>query len=127
MTSNHLLLCKDIYSSFQTYRSIELHLFCDGRLKGQPRLRVFRSNKHLIEDTEMHTLVSASTMQKPISEECDYSSGLTPELVLPYPLNFVTVNGNLLMWKDLKSGSSKDDRRNHCKVMLGKRNNKGGV
>ncbi|KAK4749578.1 hypothetical protein SAY87_027027 [Trapa incisa] len=45
----------------------------------RPRLCVFRSNKHLyvqvIDDTKMHTLASASTMQKPISEQFDYSSG----------------------------------------------------
>lgn len=42
---------------------------------------VFRSNKHLyvqvIDDTKMHTLASASTKQKPISEEFDYTSGPT--------------------------------------------------
>uniref|UniRef100_A0A2P2IS89 50S ribosomal protein L18ic n=1 Tax=Rhizophora mucronata TaxID=61149 RepID=A0A2P2IS89_RHIMU len=47
----------------------------------RPRLCVFRSNKHLyvqvIDDTKMHTLASASTMQKPISEGLDYSSGPT--------------------------------------------------
>ncbi|CAL5331908.1 unnamed protein product [Camellia sinensis] len=47
----------------------------------RPRLCVFRSNKHLyvqvIDDTKMHTLASASTMQKPISEEFNYSSGPT--------------------------------------------------
>ncbi|TXG71529.1 hypothetical protein EZV62_000108 [Acer yangbiense] len=47
----------------------------------RPRLCVFRSNKHLyaqvIDDTKMHTLASASTMQKPISEELDYSSSPT--------------------------------------------------
>ncbi|XP_059656839.1 large ribosomal subunit protein uL18c-like [Cornus florida] len=47
----------------------------------RPRLAVFRSNKHLyvqvIDDSKMHTLASASTMQKPISEEFDYSSGPT--------------------------------------------------
>lgn len=31
----------------------------------------------MIDDTKMHTLASASTMQKPISEEFDYSSGPT--------------------------------------------------
>lgn len=66
----------------------------------RPRLCVFRSNKHLyvqvVDDTKMHTLASASTMQKPISEEFNYSSGptivsspiclmgqLDPTLVLP--------------------------------------------
>ncbi|KAL6188347.1 hypothetical protein ACLB2K_039740 [Fragaria x ananassa] len=50
----------------------------------RPRLCVFRSNKHLyvqvIDDTKMHTLASASTMQKPISEEFDYTSGPTIEV-----------------------------------------------
>ncbi|KAH7573920.1 hypothetical protein ACOSP7_007861 [Xanthoceras sorbifolium] len=50
----------------------------------RPRLSVFRSNKHLyvqvIDDTKMHTLASASTMQKPIAEEFDYSSGPTIEV-----------------------------------------------
>ncbi|KAL3615361.1 60S ribosomal protein L18 [Castilleja foliolosa] len=47
----------------------------------RPRLCVFRSNKHIyaqvIDDSKMHTLASASTMQKPISEEFDYTSGPT--------------------------------------------------
>lgn len=47
----------------------------------RPRLCVFRSNKHLyvqvIDDTKMHTLASASTMQKSISEELNYTSGPT--------------------------------------------------
>ncbi|KAE8687164.1 50S ribosomal protein L18 [Hibiscus syriacus] len=50
----------------------------------RPRLSVFRSNKHLyvqvIDDSKMHTLASASTMQKPISEESNYSSGPTIEV-----------------------------------------------
>ncbi|KAK6916002.1 Ribosomal protein L18 [Dillenia turbinata] len=50
----------------------------------RPRLCVFRSNKHLyvqvIDDTKMHTLASASTMQKPISEEFDYGCGPTLEV-----------------------------------------------
>ncbi|KAF8401190.1 hypothetical protein HHK36_012121 [Tetracentron sinense] len=50
----------------------------------RPRLCVFRSNKNLyvqvIDDTKMHTLASASTVQKPISEEFDYSSGPTLEV-----------------------------------------------
>ncbi|KAL5700456.1 60S ribosomal protein L18 [Ranunculus cassubicifolius] len=50
----------------------------------RPRLCVFRSNKHMyvqvIDDTKMHTLASASTVQKPISEEFDYSSGPTIEI-----------------------------------------------
>ncbi|KAL5981754.1 60S ribosomal protein L18 [Asimina triloba] len=47
----------------------------------RPRLCVFRSNKHIyvqvIDDTKMHTLASASTVQKPISEEFDFSAGPT--------------------------------------------------
>ncbi|WOL17232.1 hypothetical protein Cni_G26021 [Canna indica] len=50
----------------------------------RPRMCVFRSNKHLyvqvIDDSKMHTLASASTMQKPISEDFDYSSGPTIEV-----------------------------------------------
>ncbi|KAF3450127.1 hypothetical protein FNV43_RR06207 [Rhamnella rubrinervis] len=50
----------------------------------RPRLCVFRSNKHLyvqvIDDTKMHTLASASTMQKSNFEELDYSSGPTLEV-----------------------------------------------
>ncbi|GLU05206.1 hypothetical protein SLE2022_223180 [Rubroshorea leprosula] len=50
----------------------------------RPRLCVFLSNKHLhvqvIDDTKMHTLASASTMQKPMSEEFNYTSGPTVEV-----------------------------------------------
>ncbi|XP_043691321.1 50S ribosomal protein L18, chloroplastic isoform X2 [Telopea speciosissima] len=50
----------------------------------RPRLSVFRSSKHLyvqvIDDSKMHTLASASTMQKPISEVFDYTSGPTIEV-----------------------------------------------
>ncbi|CAL9206855.1 unnamed protein product [Musa hybrid cultivar] len=50
----------------------------------RPRMSVFRSNKHLyvqvIDDTKMHTLASASTMQKPVSEEFDCSSGPTVDV-----------------------------------------------
>uniref|UniRef100_A0A1D1Y2Y9 Large ribosomal subunit protein uL18c n=1 Tax=Anthurium amnicola TaxID=1678845 RepID=A0A1D1Y2Y9_9ARAE len=50
----------------------------------RPRMCVFRSNKHLyvqvIDDSKMHTLTSASTMQKPVSEEFDYSCGATIEV-----------------------------------------------
>ncbi|XWS52352.1 hypothetical protein CRYUN_Cryun11dG0061000 [Craigia yunnanensis] len=50
----------------------------------RPRLCVFGSNKHLyvqvIDDSKMHTLASASTMQKPICEEFNYSSGPTVEV-----------------------------------------------
>ncbi|KAI3968683.1 hypothetical protein MKX01_028833 [Papaver californicum] len=50
----------------------------------RPRLSVFRSNKHLyaqvIDDSKMHTLASASTMQKAISEQLDFTSGPTIEV-----------------------------------------------
>ncbi|AES65642.1 putative ribosomal protein L18 [Medicago truncatula] len=50
----------------------------------RPRLSVFRSNKHLfvqvIDDTKMHTLASASTMQKAIAEELNFTSGPTIEV-----------------------------------------------
>jgi ribosomal protein L18 len=66
------------------YLSILPSMFLVCQVEGtpeRPRLCVFRSNKHLyvqvIDDTKMHTLASASTMQKPISEEFDYSSGPT--------------------------------------------------
>ncbi|MCI03449.1 50S ribosomal protein L18 chloroplastic-like, partial [Trifolium medium] len=47
----------------------------------RPRLSIFRSNKHLfvqvIDDTKMHTLASASTMQKAIAEELNYTASPT--------------------------------------------------
>ncbi|KAL8161809.1 hypothetical protein V2J09_013298 [Rumex salicifolius] len=47
----------------------------------RPRMCVYRSNKHIyvqvIDDTRMHTLASASTMQKPLSEELEFTSGPT--------------------------------------------------
>ncbi|KAF3787381.1 50S ribosomal protein L18 [Nymphaea thermarum] len=50
----------------------------------RPRLCVYRSNKHLfvqvIDDTKMHTLASASTMQKSLVEEIQYTSGPTIEV-----------------------------------------------
>ncbi|XP_047177708.1 50S ribosomal protein L18, chloroplastic-like [Vigna umbellata] len=50
----------------------------------RPRLSVFRSNKHLsvqvIDDSSMHTLASASTMQKTFAEEFNYSAGPTVEV-----------------------------------------------
>eukprot|EP01018_Ginkgo_biloba_P036081 Gb_12756 [translate_table: standard] len=50
----------------------------------RPRLAVFRSNKHIyaqvIDDTKMHTLASASTMQKPLSEELKFTSGPTIDI-----------------------------------------------
>ncbi|XP_061338157.1 large ribosomal subunit protein uL18c-like [Gastrolobium bilobum] len=50
----------------------------------RPRLSVFRSNKHLsvqvIDDSNMHTLASVSTMQKTVAEEFNYTSGPTIEV-----------------------------------------------
>ncbi|KAL4643368.1 hypothetical protein ACB092_02G086800 [Castanea dentata] len=64
----------------RTARHIRIRKKVEGTTE-RPRLCVFRSNKHLyvqvIDDTKMHTLASASTMQKPISEEFDYSAGPT--------------------------------------------------
>ncbi|XXG62329.1 hypothetical protein AAC387_Pa05g0706 [Persea americana] len=66
---------------------IALHARVRKKVNGtteRPRLCVFRSNKHMyvqvIDDTKMHTLASASTVQKPVSEEVDYSSGPTIEV-----------------------------------------------
>ncbi|XP_057739117.1 50S ribosomal protein L18, chloroplastic-like isoform X2 [Arachis stenosperma] len=60
-------------------------LFC--QVEGtpeRPRLSVFRSNKHLsvqvIDDTNMHTLASVSTMQKAVFEEFNYTAGPTVEV-----------------------------------------------
>lgn len=60
------------------------HLRIRKKVEGtpeRPRLCVFRSNKHIyvqvIDDSKMHTLASASTVQKPVSEEFDLSSGPT--------------------------------------------------
>ncbi|KAJ6430851.1 hypothetical protein OIU84_018371 [Salix udensis] len=64
----------------RTARHIRIRKKVDGT-PDRPRLCVFRSNKHLyvqvIDDTKMHTLASASTMQKPFSQDFDYSSGPT--------------------------------------------------
>ncbi|XP_016189252.1 50S ribosomal protein L18, chloroplastic [Arachis ipaensis] len=50
----------------------------------RPRLSVYRSNKHLsvqvIDDTNMHTLASVSTMQKAVFEEFNYTAGPTVEV-----------------------------------------------
>ncbi|KVI07772.1 Ribosomal protein L18, bacterial-type, partial [Cynara cardunculus var. scolymus] len=52
-----------------------------GRDTRKAKIVCLCSNKHLyvqvIDDTKMHTLASASTKQKPLSEEFDYSSGPT--------------------------------------------------
>lgn len=63
--------------------STKLLYFSTFQVEGcpeRPRMSVFRSNKHLyvqvIDDTKMHTLASASTMQKSVLE-VDYTSGPT--------------------------------------------------
>ncbi|PQM34417.1 50S ribosomal protein L18 chloroplastic [Prunus yedoensis var. nudiflora] len=67
----------------RTARHIRIRKKVEGTPE-RPRLAVFRSNKHIyaqvIDDTKMHTVASASTMQKPISEEFDYTAGPTIEV-----------------------------------------------
>ncbi|KAJ8539770.1 hypothetical protein K7X08_014022 [Anisodus acutangulus] len=67
----------------RTARHIRIRKKVEGTPE-RPRLCVFRSNKHIyvqvIDDSKMHTLASASTMQKSISEEFDYSAGPTAEV-----------------------------------------------
>ncbi|MCL7025028.1 hypothetical protein MKW94_025737 [Papaver nudicaule] len=50
----------------------------------RPRLSVFRSNKHIyaqvIDDSKMHTLAAASTMQKAVSEQLEMTAGPTIEV-----------------------------------------------
>ncbi|XP_047316817.1 50S ribosomal protein L18, chloroplastic-like [Impatiens glandulifera] len=64
-------------------RHIRLRKKVEGTTE-RPRLCVFRSNKHLyvqvIDDSKMHTLASASTVQKPISDEFEITSGPTIEV-----------------------------------------------
>ncbi|KAM7267232.1 hypothetical protein ACFE04_009398 [Oxalis oulophora] len=64
----------------RTARHIRIRKKVEGTTE-RPRLCVFRSNKHIfvqvIDDSKMHTLASASTMQKSISEEVNYTSGPT--------------------------------------------------
>lgn len=43
----------------------------------------------VIDDTKMHTLASASTVQKPVSEEVDYSSG--PTIVSSFGTGHISV------------------------------------
>ncbi|KAM7463228.1 hypothetical protein LguiA_031349 [Lonicera macranthoides] len=79
-TARHVRLRKkiDLYICALVFA---LYLYKVEGTTERPRLCVFRSNKHLyvqvIDDTKMHTLASASTMQKPISEEFNYSCGPT--------------------------------------------------
>ncbi|XP_009631408.1 large ribosomal subunit protein uL18c [Nicotiana tabacum] len=67
----------------RTARHVRIRKKVEGTPE-RPRLCVFRSNKHIyvqvIDDSKMHTLASASTMQKPISEEFDYSAGPTADV-----------------------------------------------
>ncbi|CAL0304842.1 unnamed protein product [Lupinus luteus] len=67
----------------RTARHIRIRKKVEGTPE-RPRLSVFRSNKHLsvqvIDDTNMHTLASASTLQKTIFEEFNYTSGPTIEV-----------------------------------------------
>ncbi|KAJ1439985.1 Ribosomal protein L18, bacterial-type [Sesbania bispinosa] len=67
----------------RTARHIRIRKKVEGTPE-RPRLSVFRSNKHLsvqvIDDTNMHTLASVSTMQKTIAEEFNYTSGPTVEV-----------------------------------------------
>ncbi|CAN4104639.1 unnamed protein product [Withania somnifera] len=67
----------------KTARHIRIRKKVEGTPE-RPRLCVFRSNKHIyvqvIDDSKMHTLASASTMQKPISEEFNFSAGPTTEV-----------------------------------------------
>ncbi|ONI29697.1 hypothetical protein PRUPE_1G209300 [Prunus persica] len=67
----------------RTARHIRIRKKVEGTPE-RPRLAVFRSNKHIyaqvIDDTKMHTLASASTMQKPVSDEFDYTAGPTIEV-----------------------------------------------
>ncbi|CAN1336820.1 50S ribosomal protein L18, chloroplastic [Linum perenne] len=50
----------------------------------RPRLSVYRSNKHfyvqVIDDSKMHTLAAASTMQKAMAEELNFTAGPTIEV-----------------------------------------------
>ncbi|KAL7083567.1 hypothetical protein ABFS83_14G163500 [Erythranthe nasuta] len=67
----------------RTARHIRIRKKVEGTTE-RPRLCVFRSNKHIyvqvIDDSKMCTLASASTVQKPISEEFDYSAGPTIDI-----------------------------------------------
>ncbi|KAF3330821.1 50S ribosomal protein L18, chloroplast precursor [Carex littledalei] len=67
----------------QTWRHTRIRKKVEGTPE-RPRLSVFRSNKHLhvqvIDDSKMHTLATASTMQKAISQEVPFSSGPTMEV-----------------------------------------------
>lgn len=78
-----LVLCPPSFPNVPLFQLFLIH-FLSSQVEGtteRPRLCVFRSNKHIyvqvIDDSKMHTLASASTMQKPISEEFDCSAGPT--------------------------------------------------
>eukprot|EP00262_Sarcandra_glabra_P005150 TRINITY_DN16478_c0_g1_i1.p1 TRINITY_DN16478_c0_g1~~TRINITY_DN16478_c0_g1_i1.p1 ORF type:complete len:169 (-),score=23.47 TRINITY_DN16478_c0_g1_i1:196-702(-) len=71
----------------RTDNRVARHIRIRKKVEGtpeRPRMCVFRSNKHLyvqvIDDTKMHTLASASTKQKPISEDFNCTSGPTIEV-----------------------------------------------
>ena len=59
------------------HRRIRHHLFGTAQT---PRLAVFRSNKHMyaqiIDDTAHKTLVSASTLQKDVNAELEYTDNV---------------------------------------------------
>ncbi|PPD94592.1 hypothetical protein GOBAR_DD08383 [Gossypium barbadense] len=81
-----LLSCSEIHNDITSAFAAEA-IACWKAIEGtpdRPRLCVFRSNKHLyvqvIDDSKMHTLASGSTMQKPICEEFNYTSGPTIEV-----------------------------------------------
>ncbi|CAJ2644795.1 50S ribosomal protein L18, chloroplastic [Trifolium pratense] len=67
----------------RTARHVRIRKKVEGTPE-RPRLSIFRSNKHLfvqvIDDTKMHTLASASTMQKAIAEELNYTASPTIEV-----------------------------------------------
>ncbi|GAU47020.1 hypothetical protein TSUD_403300 [Trifolium subterraneum] len=67
----------------RTARHVRIRKKIEGTPE-RPRLSIFRSNKHLfvqvIDDTKMHTLASASTMQKAIAAELNYTASPTIEV-----------------------------------------------
>ncbi|XP_071723217.1 large ribosomal subunit protein uL18c-like [Rutidosis leptorrhynchoides] len=81
-SSSHLVVQAKVTTRREdrTARHIRIRKKVEGTTE-RPRLSVFRSNKHIfvqvIDDSKMHTLASASTMQKSISEEVSYTSGPT--------------------------------------------------
>ncbi|PHT36266.1 hypothetical protein CQW23_23966 [Capsicum baccatum] len=86
----------------------------------RPRLYVFRSNKHIyvqvIDDSKMHTLASASTMQKPISEEFDYSAGPTEDGTSNYFKGLVLFLCYLIVTASFFVHIDPDDIRELCSL-----------